>query len=50
VQYFKAAVDETGRYGGPCRPPRLPLNAAEVSRVAAAVEALRRLAGTPAHQ
>ena len=50
VQYFKAALDETGRYGGPCRPPRLPLNAAEASRVAAAVQTLRRLAGTPAHQ
>jgi 4-hydroxy-tetrahydrodipicolinate synthase len=50
VQYFKAALDVTGRYGGPCRPPRLPLNAAEAARVAAAVAALRRLSGTPAHQ
>jgi dihydrodipicolinate synthase/N-acetylneuraminate lyase len=50
VQYYKAALDETGRYGGPCRPPRLPLNATEAARVAAAVGALRRLAGTPAHQ
>lgn len=50
VQYFKAALDETGRYGGPCRPPRLPLTAAEAARVAAAVERLRRLADTPAHR
>jgi dihydrodipicolinate synthase/N-acetylneuraminate lyase len=48
VQYFKAALDKTGRYGGPCRPPRLPLTGAEVARVAAAVETLRRLAGPPA--
>jgi 4-hydroxy-tetrahydrodipicolinate synthase len=25
VQYFKAALDEIGARGGPCRPPRLPL-------------------------
>lgn len=50
VQYFKAALDEIGRYGGPCRPPRLPLTDAEEARVAAAVETLRRLAGTPARQ
>jgi 4-hydroxy-tetrahydrodipicolinate synthase len=25
VQYFKAAMDEVGFAGGPCRPPRLPL-------------------------
>jgi 4-hydroxy-tetrahydrodipicolinate synthase len=50
VQYFKAALDETGRYGGPCRPPRLPLTAAEAARVAAAIQTLRRLADTPARQ
>jgi 4-hydroxy-tetrahydrodipicolinate synthase len=50
VQYFKAALAETGRYGGPCRPPRLPLTDAEASRVAAAVETLRRLSDAPAHQ
>ncbi len=50
VQYFKAALDEIGRYGGPCRPPRLPLTDPEASRVAAAVMTLRRLADTPAHQ
>jgi 4-hydroxy-tetrahydrodipicolinate synthase len=26
VQYFKAALDEVGLAGGPCRPPRLPLS------------------------
>jgi 4-hydroxy-tetrahydrodipicolinate synthase len=26
VQYFKAAMDEVGLAGGPCRPPRLPLS------------------------
>jgi dihydrodipicolinate synthase/N-acetylneuraminate lyase len=25
VQYFKAAMDELGLGGGPCRPPRLAL-------------------------
>jgi dihydrodipicolinate synthase/N-acetylneuraminate lyase len=49
VQYFKAALDETGRYGGPCRPPRLPLTAAETAVAVAAVGTLRRLARTPAH-
>ena len=49
VQYFKAALDETGRYGGPCRPPRLPLTVAEAARVAAAVGTLRRLADAPVH-
>src|SRR5215213_2983434 len=29
VQYFKAAMDEVGLAGGPCRPPRLPLTDAE---------------------
>ena len=29
VQYFKAALDEVGLAGGPCRPPRLPLTDAE---------------------
>jgi dihydrodipicolinate synthase/N-acetylneuraminate lyase len=29
VQYFKAAMDAVGRYGGPCRPPRLPLDEAD---------------------
>jgi 4-hydroxy-tetrahydrodipicolinate synthase len=29
VQYFKAALDELGLVGGPCRPPRLALTADE---------------------
>jgi 4-hydroxy-tetrahydrodipicolinate synthase len=29
VQYFKAALDERGLAGGPCRPPRLALTEAE---------------------
>jgi proline racemase len=29
VQFFKAAMDMTGRRGGPCRPPRLELTDAE---------------------
>jgi len=30
VQYFKAALDELGIGGGPCRPPRLPLTDVEL--------------------
>ena len=37
VQYFKAALDELGLGGGPCRPPRLPLDGAELERLALAV-------------
>ncbi|MBA2632771.1 MAG: dihydrodipicolinate synthase family protein, partial [Chloroflexi bacterium] len=44
VQLFKAALDEIGRYGGPSRPPRLPLTRPEVERVQAAVA---RLVATP---
>jgi dihydrodipicolinate synthase/N-acetylneuraminate lyase len=33
VQYFKAALDEIGIGGGPCRPPRLPLTDAELATV-----------------
>jgi len=40
VQYFKAALDLTGRHGGPSRPPRLALTEAEQATVRAAVEAL----------
>ena len=40
VQYFKAALDLTGKHGGPCRPPRLPLTEAEHAAARAAVEAL----------
>ena len=31
VQYFKAALDEIGIGGGPCRPPRLPLTDDELA-------------------
>jgi 1-pyrroline-4-hydroxy-2-carboxylate deaminase len=40
VQFFKAAVDLVGRYGGPCRPPRLELTDAERREVEEAVRAL----------
>jgi dihydrodipicolinate synthase/N-acetylneuraminate lyase len=45
VQYFKAALDERGLAGGPCRPPRQPLTDAER---AALREALEVLGGVPA--
>ena len=38
VQYFKAALDELGIGGGPCRPPRLPLTENELGDVRRAVE------------
>ncbi len=37
VQYFKAALDEIGIGGGPCRPPRLPLTDDELATLRAAV-------------
>jgi len=37
VQYFKAALDEIGIGGGPCRPPRLALTAEELATVRDAV-------------
>ena len=37
VQYFKAALDEIGIGGGPCRPPRLPLTAGELETLREAV-------------
>jgi 4-hydroxy-tetrahydrodipicolinate synthase len=40
VQYFKAAMDMTGRYGGPCRPPRLELTESERREVEQAVARL----------
>jgi 1-pyrroline-4-hydroxy-2-carboxylate deaminase len=46
VQFFKAAMDLVGRYGGPCRPPRLDLTEAERREVEEAVRALgARVAG-----
>jgi dihydrodipicolinate synthase/N-acetylneuraminate lyase len=37
VQYFKAALDEMGVGGGPCRPPRLALNEEELLTLREAV-------------
>jgi dihydrodipicolinate synthase/N-acetylneuraminate lyase len=37
VQYFKAALDEIGIGGGPCRPPRLPLTDDELATLRKAV-------------
>jgi 4-hydroxy-tetrahydrodipicolinate synthase len=37
VQYFKAALDELGIGGGPCRPPRLVLTDEELATLRAAV-------------
>jgi 4-hydroxy-tetrahydrodipicolinate synthase len=42
VQYFKAAIDLLGGYGGPSRPPRLALSDAEQQVVCAAVASLQR--------
>jgi dihydrodipicolinate synthase/N-acetylneuraminate lyase len=42
VQYFKAALDELGLAGGPCRPPRLPLTDDELLQVREAVERASR--------
>lgn len=44
VQHFKAGLDGVGLVGGPTRPPRLPLDAAERALLDAAVAAL----GVPA--
>jgi 4-hydroxy-tetrahydrodipicolinate synthase len=41
VQYFKAAMDEVGLVGGPCRLPRLALTAAERAALAGAMAVLR---------
>src|SRR5918999_1848285 len=41
VQYFKAALDEAGLAGGPCRAPRLPLTADERAALADAMAVLR---------
>ena len=46
VQYFKAAQDEVGLAGGPCREPRLPLSNGEREELAAALAVLRE--GVPA--
>jgi 4-hydroxy-tetrahydrodipicolinate synthase len=41
VQHVKGAMDAVGLRGGPTRPPRLPLEAAEREALHAAVAALR---------
>ena len=46
VQDFKAAQDEAGLAGGPCREPRLPLTAGEREELLAALAVLRE--GVPA--
>jgi 4-hydroxy-tetrahydrodipicolinate synthase len=46
VQYFKAAQDEAGLAGGPCREPRLPLTGGEREELLAALAVLRE--GVPA--
>jgi 4-hydroxy-tetrahydrodipicolinate synthase len=33
VQAIKYAMDQVGRYGGPCRPPRGPLTPANLARL-----------------
>jgi 4-hydroxy-tetrahydrodipicolinate synthase len=45
VQYFKAALDELGRDGGPSRPPRLPLSEPERDEVRLAVALIADHAG-----
>jgi 4-hydroxy-tetrahydrodipicolinate synthase len=42
VQAIKLAMDEAGRYGGPCRPPRVPLDAASEAAVRDAVARARK--------
>jgi 4-hydroxy-tetrahydrodipicolinate synthase len=44
VQYFKAALDELGLGGGPCRPPRLSLTEAELATLRSALERARATA------
>ena len=41
VQYFKAALDEVGLAGGPCRPPRMALSGAERAALGDALAVLR---------
>jgi 4-hydroxy-tetrahydrodipicolinate synthase len=38
VQAIKLSMDLAGRYGGPCRPPRVPLSAQQEAAVRAATE------------
>jgi 4-hydroxy-tetrahydrodipicolinate synthase len=41
VQFFKGALDRSGRVGGPTRPPRLPLSREEEVMLDRAMDALR---------
>ncbi len=50
VQAIKLAMDIAGRYGGPCRPPRLPLTAEHEKIVRAAAEAFLASRPSPATQ
>lgn len=43
VQAIKLSMDLVGRYGGPCRPPRLPLTEEQEKTVRAATEAVAYL-------
>lgn len=43
VQAIKLSMDVAGRYGGPCRPPRLPLTAEQDKLIRAATEAVAHL-------
>jgi dihydrodipicolinate synthase/N-acetylneuraminate lyase len=47
VQYFKAALDELGFGGGPCRAPRLPLSDAELAVLRDAVAQATSAAVSP---
>jgi dihydrodipicolinate synthase/N-acetylneuraminate lyase len=47
VQYFKAALDELGFVGGPCRAPRLPLSDAELAALRDAVAQATSAAVSP---
>jgi len=38
VQAIKLSMDMVGRYGGPCRPPRLPLTPEQDKAVRAATQ------------
>lgn len=46
IQAIKLAMDVAGRYGGPCRPPRLPLPAAASAQVRADTERALDAAGS----
>jgi 4-hydroxy-tetrahydrodipicolinate synthase len=47
VQYFKAALDELGLGGGPCRPPRMPLTEDELVVLRRAVQTFSPARSSP---